>query len=242
MGGATVESIGTEEERVLESAAESQATVLEDDDRRVGSSVGGAIFNFTNSILGAGAIALGGAIAKSGGLASVAVMICFGYLTNVSLDLLIEISKGSSFEELASQTYGSVGWSAVLISKLFYAFGGMVAYMVIIKDTCASALKHLLFGDHTNASILDNDSLVAVLLSVFVILPLCLLRDMTPLGSLSLLSILAMIFVMLTSVYLFVANPDHIRQDGGTFYEDWLEVRWGIFERYAHTCRGLWQL
>ena len=51
--------------------------------RPSGSSVGGVVFNFTNSIIGAGAIGLVVAIAQSGGLVSLASMLLFALLTKI---------------------------------------------------------------------------------------------------------------------------------------------------------------
>jgi hypothetical protein len=50
---------------------------------RHGSSVAGATFNFTNAIVGAGAIGLGGAVAVSGGLISIFLILFFGLLTKL---------------------------------------------------------------------------------------------------------------------------------------------------------------
>merc|ERR1711957_805748 len=47
----------------------------------------GTTLNFTNSIIGAGAMGLGGAFAASGGGISVIMLIGFAYLTKKSLDL-----------------------------------------------------------------------------------------------------------------------------------------------------------
>lgn len=94
-----------------------------------GSSISGAIFNFTNCIIGAGAIGLGGAFALSGGLISVASIIFFGVLTKLSLDLVVKMSiqANGSYEELGTVAFGQAGWIAVLVSKFLYSFGCLVA-------------------------------------------------------------------------------------------------------------------
>ena len=53
----------------------------------------GTTFNFTNSIIGAGAMGLGGAFAASGGLISILCLIGFAYLTKLSLDLIVDLSS-----------------------------------------------------------------------------------------------------------------------------------------------------
>ena len=83
-----------------------------------GSTVAGATFNFTNSVVGAGAIGLGGAIAVSGGAVSIACIIFFGILTKLSLDMLIELTvktdgANGSYEDLGRAAYGTAGRLAV---------------------------------------------------------------------------------------------------------------------------------
>ena len=113
-----------------------------DDGSENGSSVLGAIFNFTNSIVGAGCIGLGGAIASSGGLVSITLVLFFAVLTKVSLDLLIRLSiehststMMASYEDLAEIGMGYwKGRVLVMICKLLYSFGCLVAYVIVIKD------------------------------------------------------------------------------------------------------------
>jgi amino acid permease len=53
----------------------------------------GTTFNLTNSIIGAGAIGLGGAFAASGGGVSILCLLGFAYLTKLSLDLIVDLSS-----------------------------------------------------------------------------------------------------------------------------------------------------
>ena len=210
-----------------------------------GSSIGGAVFNFSNCIIGAGAIGLGGAIAVSGGMISVVTIIFFGVLTKLSLDMVIELSvetegAHSSYEELGNVAFGPIGWASVLISKTLYSFGCLVAYIIVVKDNFAVALSHFIFGSTSQGSwlarILGKSDLITLILSVCVILPLCLLRDMSSLSNLSAVSVVSMCFIVIIVVYLYLDNPGgDIRKDGGTVYENWFEVRSGFVERYEST-------
>ena len=211
----------------------------------------GAIFNFTNAIVGAGAIGLGGAIAISGGLISVFLIMFFALLTKLSLDLVIRLSAETegahgSYEDLARVGLGLPGRFVVLACKFLYSFGCLVAYIVVVKDNFASALENLIYGPSTSLltdvdddhhkswlyNILQDDVWTTWILSTCFVLPLCLLRDMTPLASLSIVSVVSMITIVAIVVYIFYAEPD-VRQPGGTFYENWLEVKPGVLERYV---------
>lgn len=214
-----------------------------------GSSVGGAIFNFTNCIVGAGAIGLGGAFADSGGLVSVGTIVFFALLTKLSLDLVVILSvenardgRSASYEELGELAYGKVGRTAVVVSKFLYSFGCLVAYVIVVKDNFASALQHFLFGGSSNDTndnwlnrFLSQDGAqdtVTWILGVFVILPLCLLRDMTPLSTLGIVSIASMCCIVLIVIYIYLGHPD-IRRVGGSVYENWFEIRPGYVESWG---------
>jgi sodium-coupled neutral amino acid transporter 11 len=207
------------------------------------------VFNFTNSIVGAGAIGLGGAFAASGGLFSLVCIVFFAYLAKLSLDMVVNLSETTatpgtmgSYERVGQVTFGKPGFLVVLVSKFVYSFGSMIVYIVIVNDTFASAMEHFLYGKVTNrnftetdeskltlASLLDKDDLMTFLLSAMIVLPLCLLRDMTPLEKFSAVKILAVAFIVLIVVYLFVDGD--VRFQKGTFYQHWFEIRAGCFER-----------
>lgn len=214
-----------------------------------GSSLYGAIFNFTNCIVGAGAIGLGGAFADSGGLISAVTILFFALLTKLSLDLVVILSvensvnnneqqsRSASYEELGELAFGRVGRLAVLLSKFLYSFGCLVAYIIVVKDNFAPALQHFIFGSgHPDSwfnEFLSQDGandIVTWFLGIFVILPLCLLRDMTPLSNLGAVSIGSMICIVLIVIYIYVDNPD-IRRGGGSTYENWFQIRPGYVER-----------
>ena len=122
-----------------------------------GSSLAGAIFNFTNCIVGAGAIGLGGAMARSGGAISVLSILGFAFLTKRSLDLVIRLSLeqappshstgGSysiSYEDLGQVAFGTIGRWIIAASKFLYSFGCLVAYVVVVKDNLAAATLNLM--------------------------------------------------------------------------------------------------
>lgn len=86
--------------------------------------------NFTNTIVGAGCIGLGNAMARSGGLISIATILFFAILTKLSFDLVIVLSvetEGAlgSYEQLGQIAYGIPGRIAVMISKFLCFFGGV---------------------------------------------------------------------------------------------------------------------
>ena len=225
-----------------------------------GSSMSDAVFNFTNSIVGAGCIGLGGAIALSGGLISIALVIFFAVLTKLSLDLLIRLSiqqssttMTASYEDLAQAGMGYwKGRMLVMACKLSYSFGCLVAYIIVIKDNCGPALISLVYGEGDDETqymtamdiitnkhygddrenwlhwLLSKDSIVTWVVSLAFILPLCLLRDMTPLAFGSLVSVVSMATIVGIVIYIYFDCPEVRQEPTGGFYENWLEIRPGV--------------
>ena len=206
----------------------------------------GASFNLTSSIVGAGCIGLGGAIANSGGLISLATIAIFGILCKYSFDLVVDLAmetshldaKTTTYESLGYATYGDAGRTTVIVSKGLYSFGCMVAYIVIVKDNFSFALAHLIYGSDaenqggSNAAsllgrALTNQYFVTIFFSTSVMLPLCMLRDLTPLERFSALKITVVMLIVAIVMYLFVMSdkqePDVVKH--------WLVVYGGVFER-----------
>ena len=207
------------------------------------STVIGASLNLTNSIIGAGCIGYGGAIAQSGGLASIVTVAIFAILSKISLDicvaLAVETDVGqSSYEALGTTAFGRPGRLAVMISKFLLAYGCLVAYIVIVKDNFAPACRHLLGADedtnhHGLTLLLFDENLSAFFLSVIVILPLCLLRDMTPLERFSAIKIATILFIVLITFYLWLTIPDDDKpepSEESNFVTHWLVIRPGIIQ------------
>lgn len=220
-----------------------------------GSSMPEAIFNFTNSIIGAGCIGLGGAIALSGGIISIALVLFFALLTKLSLDLLIRLSLEhsttsmmASYEDLAEAGMGYwKGRVLVMASKLSYSFGCLVAYIIVIKDNCGPALQSLIYGEGENGKniigstndhdddetnwfhrLLSKNYMVTWIVSLAFIMPLCMLRDMTPLAFGSFVSVASMVTIVGIVIYIYFECPDVRQQPTGNFYENWLMVRPGV--------------
>jgi amino acid permease len=234
-----------------------------------GSTLGQAVFNFTNAIVGAGAIGLGGAMAQSGGAISIASLLFFAALTKLSLDLLVRLSlrfdmndtnsihlsdallappyetnnsgvatqHTGSYEGLGKLAFGWTGQALISASKFMYSFGCLIAYIIVVKDNMASAIRSLLYGSHAVphsflGTWLQHDIWVAWTLSTLVILPLCLLRDMTPMSRFSMVSVAAMLVIVGIVIYLFY-DPLSPHEHATSEYEDWWRVRPGYLNWYV---------
>jgi len=252
------ESLFIDEDGRSESASWEVEAALGDDARvaskgrgGTGSSVFAAALNFTNSIVGAGCIGFGAAMANSGGFMSIFLMLFFAFLNKLSFDVLVDLAlitqtEHASYEGLGEEAFGERGQLVVKVVKSVYSFGTAVAMIVIIRDNFSFAMRQIFLspdrdvssGPHSFiGSLFFNEVHSTIFLSTFVILPLCLLRDMTPLTRFSALKITTFFFIIFCVMYLWATTPPEQLQDGtaaadfvspsDTFAEHWLVVKHG---------------
>jgi solute carrier family 38 (sodium-coupled neutral amino acid transporter), member 11 len=150
----------------------------------------GASSNLVNSIVGAGIIGIPYALNQAGLIVGVALLVAVAYSTDKSLRMLIELASFhpqlrhcnvKTYEDLARIPFGSIGSNCVLAAMFIMAYGAMVAYLLIIKDTIPVVLG---LGD----SFWSREFVMTVSSALFI-LPLALLRDMSALACTSLLSV-----------------------------------------------------
>lgn len=120
------------------------------------------------------------------------------YLVNRSVVMLVEcgIKKNKyNLEELSEYLLGPFGYYLAIGSMFLFAYGGQIAYLVIIGDT-VPIVSQFLFGD-SSSNIFAHRSFAILFFSVLIILPLCLLRDLSHLSWTSFLSIFADVILII---------------------------------------------
>ena len=165
------------------------------------SSMQAGTFNLTNVILGSGIVALPAAIAQSGVVVGLFLILLQALVTNYSLRLLVRCAlslKVGDYEELLRACFGRRGWLTGLAAIFALDFGVMVAFLIIITDTFVPVLGFY-FGTNAGAvtgaasdegsSIFQNRTFTLVLLSFLTILPLSCARSLKQLGWVSMASV-----------------------------------------------------
>ena len=217
------------------------------------STVNAATLNMINAIIGAGVIGYGGAIAKSGGLISVVSILVIAVLQKNAYDLIVKLADvyagpytkadvvggfvggDGSFEDLGYAAYGNLGKKMVQISKFIYIIGSLAAYIVIFKDNFGPAMLHILNSTNDNdasssvisflSSILNNDKITTIIVATMVMLPLSLMRDVTPLAKFSFIKIVAFFVILVIVVYFQYQSMDwNSFFDPENIQERWLTV------------------
>jgi solute carrier family 38 (sodium-coupled neutral amino acid transporter), member 11 len=153
----------------------------------------GASSNLINSIVGAGIIGIPYALYQSGFVVGIFLLLLVAYLTDQSLRLLMDLAYFHptlypygiyTFEDLIRIPFGRYGYNFVLASMFIMAYGAMIAYLIIIKDTIPKVVGW--YG----STFLERE-LIMTLSSILIILPLAWMRDISALACTSLLSVTA---------------------------------------------------
>lgn len=146
----------------------------------------GTVANLINAIVGSGIVGIPYAIKQSGFIAGVFMVIFIAFITEKSLRILVNTAKHvhcPTYETAMEAAYGVAGFRFVLINMFITAYGAMVSYLMIVKDTFS-----MLFG------VADDDifmrRVVLLCVSLAVMVPLSSQRDMADLSKTSRFNVL----------------------------------------------------
>lgn len=195
------------------------------------SSIGGAASNLVNGIVGAGIIGIPYAIGQAGLVAGLVLLIVVAVGTDKSLRLLVDLAatfrgrrRGSgavvaTYEDLMRIPFGTAGANFILASMLVLAYGAMVSYLIIVKDTVPTVLG---LGDA-----FWEREVVMTVTTAAIILPLASMRDVSNLAGTSLLSVAADA-VLVVVVVLYAPVASSVANHGGAVRvvaDHWLNPR-----------------
>ena len=156
------------------------------------STVLGTASNLVNAIVGAGIVGIPFAVRQCGFVSGIVLIIVCAFVTEKSLRLLINTAKHihvPTYETLAEACFGSIGFRFVALNMFFTAFGAMISYLMIVKQTFGT----LLLG--TEDDILANRAIaldttymrraILLIISITIMLPIACKRDMADLAQTS---------------------------------------------------------
>lgn len=201
------------------------------------SSVAGACSNLINAIVGAGIVGIPFAIRETGLVAGVVLVGLVAVLASKSLRLLVETASlvhAPSYETLCEASFGSKGFMFVSIAMFSLAYGSMVTYLMIVKDT----LPDLMGLDSTK-----ERRFVLLCVSLLVIVPLSSQRDMADLSKTSRLNVVFDCIMVLLVVWI-APIAENVMEAGGfasllqesTIHVDTVFVGLGVLS-FAFVCQ-----
>jgi solute carrier family 38 (sodium-coupled neutral amino acid transporter), member 11 len=148
------------------------------------SSLRSAMSNMTNSIIGAGIIGQPYAMKQAGLLTGITLLIILTIVVDWTVRLIVINSKlagRDSFQGTVEHCFGRLGLIAISLAQWAFAFGGMVAYGVIIGDSIPHVLEAVWpsLGEVPVLGILVSRRGVIAVLIMGISLPLTLYRDIS---------------------------------------------------------------
>lgn len=129
---------------LLPSASTPIDAALENPDDRPTSSLQAAISNMSNSILGAGIIGQPYALKEAGLAAGVTLLVILTVVVDWTIRLIVINSKMSgrnTFQGTVEFCFGWWGLLAISFAQWAFAFGGMVAFAVIVGDSIPPVIE-----------------------------------------------------------------------------------------------------
>jgi sodium-coupled neutral amino acid transporter 11 len=186
------------------------------------SQISGACSNLVNSIVGAGIIGIPFALQQSGLVSGVILLLLVGYFTDKSLRMMIDLAMYSprlkgrgvwTYDDLLQLPFGRKGRAFVLVSMFVTAYGAMVAYLLIIKDTLPVVWGLVDDGDASAGGFVERE-VVMLGTSLAVVVPLSMLRDFSSLSFTSTISVTADL-MLVVFVAAFAPIGESLENEGG---------------------------
>ncbi|KAH6897426.1 transmembrane amino acid transporter protein-domain-containing protein [Thelonectria olida] len=200
--------------------------------RRPKSGLKSAFMNMANSIIGAGIIGQPYAIRQAGLLAGILLLVGLTVIVDWTICLIVinsKLSGTSHFQGTVEHCFGRSGLIAISVAQWVFAFGGMVAYGVIVGDTIPHVLKAV-WPDLPGVPVLGLLTNRQVAIAVFIMgigYPLTLYRDIAKLAKASTFALIGMLVIVVTVLIQGILTPSAER---GSFSPQLLTFNGGFFQ------------
>ncbi|XP_040091502.1 sodium-coupled neutral amino acid transporter 5-like, partial [Oryx dammah] len=143
-------------------------------------SFGMSVFNLSNAIMGSGILGLAYAMAHTGILLFLALLLCIALLSSYSIHLLLTCAGVvgiRAYEQLGQRALGPAGKVVVAAVICLHNVGAMSSYLFIIKSELPLVIATFLDMDPEGDWFLKGNLLI-IIVSVLIILPLALMRHL----------------------------------------------------------------
>uniref|UniRef100_A0A3B3Y3Q7 Amino acid transporter transmembrane domain-containing protein n=1 Tax=Poecilia mexicana TaxID=48701 RepID=A0A3B3Y3Q7_9TELE len=164
-------------------------------------SFGMSVFNLGNAIMGSGILGLAYAMANTGVVLFLLLLTVVAVLSSYSIHLLLK-SSGivgiRAYEQLGYRAFGTPGKMAAGIAITLQNIGAMSSYLYIVKYEFPLVIQAFLKVD---VEWYLNGNYLVIIVSVTVILPLALMKQLGYLGYTSGFSLSCMVFFLVSVIY-----------------------------------------
>ncbi|KAJ6012739.1 hypothetical protein N7499_012657 [Penicillium canescens] len=188
------------------------------EDARPRSGMKMAFMNMANSIIGAGIIGQPYALRQAGLTMGILLLTALTITVDWTIRLIVinsKLSGADSFQATMQYCFGKSGLIAISVAQWAFAFGGMVAFCIIVGDTIPHVLGALFpsLREMSFLWLLTDRRAVIVLFVLGVSYPLSLYRDIAKLAKASALALVSMIVIVVTVITQGFRVPSESRGD-----------------------------
>uniref|UniRef100_A0A6Q2Z4U4 Amino acid transporter transmembrane domain-containing protein n=1 Tax=Esox lucius TaxID=8010 RepID=A0A6Q2Z4U4_ESOLU len=175
-------------------------------------SFGMSVFNLGNAIMGSGILGLSYAMANTGVVLFLVLLTVVAVLSSYSIHLLLK-SSGivgiRAYEQLGQRAFGTPGKMAAGIAITLQNIGAMSSYLFIVKNEFPLVIQAFMGITSSSGEWYLNGKYLVVLVSISVILPLALMKQLGYLGYTSGFSLSCMVFFLISvcTVMLYSKPP-----------------------------------
>uniref|UniRef100_A0A8C4YZM0 Amino acid transporter transmembrane domain-containing protein n=1 Tax=Gadus morhua TaxID=8049 RepID=A0A8C4YZM0_GADMO len=160
-------------------------------------SFGMSVFNLSNAIMGSGILGLSFAMANTGIVLFSILLLGVAILSLYSVHLLLMTAKeGGSliYEKLGERAFGWPGKMAAFVSITMQNIGAMSSYLFIVKYELPEVIRAFMGLEEISGAWYMNGNVLVVIVTIAIILPLSLLKNLGYLGYTSGFSLSCMVF------------------------------------------------
>ncbi|XP_026871785.1 sodium-coupled neutral amino acid transporter 5 isoform X2 [Electrophorus electricus] len=167
-------------------------------------SFGMSIFNLSNAIMGSGILGLAYAMANTGIVLFLILLILIAVMSAYSIHLLLksaDVVGTRAYEMLGLRAYGQAGKIIAACVVTIHNIGAMSTYLYIVKIELPFVILGLLGKEKDFGGWYVDGNYLITIVSVCVILPLALMRRLGYLGYTSGVSLLCMVFFLISVIF-----------------------------------------
>uniref|UniRef100_A0A8C4Q3E1 Solute carrier family 38 member 2 n=1 Tax=Eptatretus burgeri TaxID=7764 RepID=A0A8C4Q3E1_EPTBU len=165
-------------------------------------SFGLSVFNFSNAIMGSGILGLAFGMASTGLALFTILLSAVTIMSIFSVYLLLETAEYAqtkSYEQMGYIAYRWFGKVMASLSVMLQNIGAMSTYLFIIKKELPALLEEITSTDSWKNYF--NGEIAVIIAALFIILPLCSMKNIGHLGYSSTFSLGCMAFFQIVIIY-----------------------------------------
>ncbi|XP_037336828.2 sodium-coupled neutral amino acid transporter 3-like [Pungitius pungitius] len=179
-------------------------------------SFGMSIFNLSNAIMGSGILGLAFAMANTGIILFLILLVSIAILSAYSIHLLLR-SAGvvgiRAYEQLGNRAFGAPGKMLAACIITVHNIGAMSSYLFIVKSELPLVIEAFLGIPKDTGEWFVNGNYLIMIVSAGIILPLALMKHLGYLGYTSGFSLSCMVFFLISVVYKKFNTPCPLEDD-----------------------------